>query len=64
MKNSSTLFKQLFIFLINDINELLPKHYPEHFHNNLSLLGKQEIRSKSSKSLATISAFLPVTLCL
>lgn len=50
---------------MQDINTLLSKQYPESFLNkNLSLLDKQEIWSKSSNSLATISNFLPGTLCL
>lgn len=48
---------------MQDINKLLPKQYPEHFHNKIFLCCT-EIWHRSSNSLATISVFLPVTLCL
>lgn len=63
MKNSGTLFKHPFIFLMQDINKLLPKQYPEHFHNKMFLCCTG-IWSKSSNSSAAISVSLLVTLCL
>lgn len=35
MENSGTLFKYLLIFLMQDINKLLSKHYPKHFYNKI-----------------------------